>query len=217
MKRQLCSQDDDSSEEEEEDTFEHVIYKNKKMRLILDGDKVKNTIGRIRSEAQGGWEVTRRPSVQLAGVSVGLSSTVNMIDKFDRPLNFSATGPYVEAGYYEHRGENSPGKRIPKAGAMVGAGLGRVSAECGVCDFEAKGPNVSAGVEVSATGASAMARAEVASVSASVGPLNATLALGVDTGLEVGEDGFEVQFLGTGFKVGPRSSVSLLGCKLEFP
>ncbi|OCT58823.1 hypothetical protein XELAEV_18001311mg [Xenopus laevis] len=115
---------------------------------------------------------------------------------------------------------NTEGRIPPGSGSLrlePWLELVRVSAECGVLDFEAKGPNVSAGVEASATGASVRARAELASVTASVGPLNATLALGVDTGVEVGEDGFGVQFLGTGFKVGPRSIVSLLGCKLEFP
>uniref|UniRef100_A0A8C1LTM8 Uncharacterized protein n=1 Tax=Cyprinus carpio TaxID=7962 RepID=A0A8C1LTM8_CYPCA len=95
--------------------------------------------------------------------------------------------------------EDKPGKRIPKAGVYAETGVGRACAEYSVFEAEAKGPNASAGAEVSVGGAGAMARAEIA------------MGLGLDTGVSVGVGGVEAKFLGTGFSVGPKTSVSVLG------
>ena len=72
-----------------------------------------------------------------------------------------------------------------------------------------------AGASASVLGAEAMATAEIGGASASAGPLRVKAALGVDTGLKAGVDGVEAKILGTGFRLGPRPSVSLLGSEVE--
>lgn len=94
------------------------------------------------------------------------------------------------------------------------AGVGRARAEHSV--FESKGPNASAEAELSDHQASAMARAELASASAKVGPLGAKLGVGLDTGASVGTDGLEVKLLGTGFSIGQKNSISLFGSEISF-
>uniref|UniRef100_A0A8C2H7X8 Uncharacterized protein n=1 Tax=Cyprinus carpio TaxID=7962 RepID=A0A8C2H7X8_CYPCA len=99
--------------------------------------------------------------------------------------------------------EDKPGKRIPKAGVYAEAGVGQACAEYSVFEAEAKGPNASAGAEISVGGAGAMARAEIA------------MGLGLDTGASIGVGGVEAKFLGTGFSVGPKTSVSVLGSEVS--
>ncbi|MGH0146771.1 UNVERIFIED_CONTAM: hypothetical protein FKN15_008747 [Acipenser sinensis] len=132
-----------------------------------------------------------------------------IIDTIDREGAASADSTYAGAGTY------TTDERIPKAGAFAEAGVGRAKAEYSLFEAEAKGPNAVAGAEVSILGASAIARAEVASASASAGPVGVKVGLGVDTGASVGVDGIEAKFLGTGFSIGPKPSVSVLGSEVS--
>uniref|UniRef100_A0A8C1K2D2 Uncharacterized protein n=1 Tax=Cyprinus carpio TaxID=7962 RepID=A0A8C1K2D2_CYPCA len=145
-----------------------------------------------------------RPSVELASATASGSGIIGMIDTFDRPADANA--------------ENKPGKRIPKAGVYTEAGLGRASAEFSVFRVEAKGPNASASAEATAArlGAGAMAQAEIGSASASAGPIDVKVGLGVDTGGYIGLGGVEVKFLGTGFSIGRKTSISFLNSELSF-
>ncbi|KAF3860824.1 hypothetical protein F7725_001079 [Dissostichus mawsoni] len=78
------------------------------------------------------------------------------------------------------------------------------SVTAGKVKAEAKLPSAGAGAMSSAKGAEVFARAELASVSATAGPLKAKLGLSLDTGVGVGDDGVQVQFLGTGFSLGVK-------------
>uniref|UniRef100_A0A8C0YAX2 Uncharacterized protein n=2 Tax=Cyprinus carpio TaxID=7962 RepID=A0A8C0YAX2_CYPCA len=127
-------------------------------------------------------------------------------DLIDRPASAHTAAKYATAGSYDEYG-----KIIPKTGVYAKAGVGRARAEYSVFEAEAKGPNASAGAEVSGTGAGAMARAEIASASAKAGPVGLKVGLGFDTGASVGLDGVEAKFLGTGFTIGKKTSVSVLG------
>ncbi|XP_056120857.1 uncharacterized protein LOC130099273 [Rhinichthys klamathensis goyatoka] len=167
------------------------------------------------SELKTQYEVLMRPSTRLASAGVDLVDVINVIDTFDRPADASAEGPYAGTGTYAVAFEDEPGKRIPKAGAFAEAGVGRAHAEFSIFQAEAKGPNASAGAEANVVGAGAMARAEVGSASAKVGPVGVKVGLGVDTGASVGADGLEVKVLGTGFKFGPEPSLSFLGSEVS--
>ncbi|CAM4731386.1 unnamed protein product [Leuciscus chuanchicus] len=136
-------------------------------------------------------------------------SAIDMVDTFDRPGDAYAEGAYARAGTYG-------GKRIPKTGVYAKAGYGRAGAEYSIFKAVAKGPNASVGAEASLVKAGAMARAELGSVSANAGPVRMKLGLGVDTGASVGVNGVEAKFLGTGFSIGPKTSVSVLGSELSF-
>ncbi|XP_016393721.1 uncharacterized protein LOC107728143 [Sinocyclocheilus rhinocerous] len=160
-------------------------------------------------------ETTKKPNIQLASVNVDLLDTINIIDTFDRPADTSTKGKYAQCGKYALGFEDKPGHRLPKAGVYAEAGVGRAAAEVSVLEAEAKGPNASAGVGASVTGAGVMARAEVGSVSAKAGPVAAKLGLGVDTGASIGAGGLEAKFLGTGITIGPKTSVSLLGSEVS--
>nr|XP_033815444.1 uncharacterized protein LOC117367186 [Geotrypetes seraphini]XP_033815446.1 uncharacterized protein LOC117367186 [Geotrypetes seraphini]XP_033815447.1 uncharacterized protein LOC117367186 [Geotrypetes seraphini]XP_033815448.1 uncharacterized protein LOC117367186 [Geotrypetes seraphini]XP_033815449.1 uncharacterized protein LOC117367186 [Geotrypetes seraphini]XP_033815450.1 uncharacterized protein LOC117367186 [Geotrypetes seraphini] len=159
-------------------------------------------------------KVKRQPSVTLGSASFDISGAVNMIDTIDRPPNANAEGPYAGAKAYSYA-ENKPMKRIPKAGVYAEAGVGRASAEAGIFDAEAKGPNAGVEAMASLTGAGVMARAELSSASVNAGPFHARLGLGVDTGASVGLDGVEVKILGTGFKIGPVTGISILGSEIS--
>ncbi|XP_050978687.1 uncharacterized protein LOC127173091 isoform X2 [Labeo rohita] len=157
-------------------------------------------------------ETTKRPSVQLASAHVDIVDTINIIETFDRPKKkYAKKNVYTQAGKYAHGHEDKPGKRIPKAGVYAEAGVGRARAEASIFEAEAKGPNASAGAEVSLVGLGAMARAEIASASAKAGPVGVKVGLGVDTGASIGLGGVEAKFLGTGISLGPKTSVSVLG------
>ncbi|KAK1898193.1 Structure-specific endonuclease subunit slx4 [Dissostichus eleginoides] len=85
------------------------------------------------------------------------------------------------------------------------------SVTAGKVKAEAKLPSAGAGAMCSAEGAEVFARAELASVSASAGPLKAKLGLSLDTGVGVGVDGVQAQFLGTGFSLGRKIGFSVGG------
>ncbi|XP_013984794.1 uncharacterized protein [Salmo salar] len=76
----------------------------------------------------------------------------------------------------------------------------------------------SAGVAAGITneGVKAMATAELLGASVSHGKATATMRLAADTGFGVGKDGIEAQFLGTGFSIGKKTSISLFGSKFEW-
>ncbi|KAK2897146.1 hypothetical protein Q8A73_013526 [Channa argus] len=154
----------------------------------------------------------------VCNVSAGLPGLLGMIDAFDQPGNVFAVGPYASAGAFAEGFENKPGKRLPKAGANPEAGVGHAQAERSVFDAEVKGPNASAGVNASAAdlGARAFAKAELASASATAGPVKATAGLAANTGVSVGPTGLEAKVLGTGFSIGPKPSISLFGSGIEF-
>ncbi|XP_026077884.1 uncharacterized protein LOC113055709 [Carassius auratus] len=90
-------------------------------------------------------------------------------------------------------------------------GVGQARPENPLFEAVVKGPSASAGTEVSVVKVEAMARAEVASASASVGPVGVKVGLGFDTGASAGLDGVEAKFLGTGFSIGQKNSISVLG------
>uniref|UniRef100_A0A3B3RVT0 Uncharacterized protein n=1 Tax=Paramormyrops kingsleyae TaxID=1676925 RepID=A0A3B3RVT0_9TELE len=109
-------------------------------------------------------------------------------------------------------GDRTPGvDEIPYART----GMWRARYENSVLEAEAKGPNASAEFSASLKGVKVMAGAEIASASASAGPLKAKIGLGVDTGFKIGPDGVGVKVLGTGFNVGSQTSVSLLGSEVR--
>uniref|UniRef100_A0A672LN68 Uncharacterized protein n=1 Tax=Sinocyclocheilus grahami TaxID=75366 RepID=A0A672LN68_SINGR len=136
---------------------------------------------------------------------------IRMIDTYDRPAGANAEGGYAKQGFYASGFENKSGKRIPKAGYLAEAGVGRACAEYSVFEAVAKGPNASVGAEASTVGVGAMAPAEIASASAKAGPVGVKVGLGFDTGASAGVDGVEVKFLGTGVTIGPKTSISVLG------
>eukprot|EP00079_Xenopus_tropicalis_P032734 XP_017946505.1 PREDICTED: uncharacterized protein LOC108645715 [Xenopus tropicalis] len=180
----------------------------------VQGDEIPKYRNRVKKEIHQACEISKKPN--LESVSMSASSLLDIIDTFDRPGEASAVGPYAETGSYTHGGgENEPGKRVPKAGAYAGAGVGRAKAEYSVFEAEAKGPNASASAEAKPYAVGAMARAEVGSASAAAGPVKVTLGLGVDTGVQVGVDGVEVKLLGTGIRLGPSPSVSVLGSEVS--
>uniref|UniRef100_M4A549 Uncharacterized protein n=1 Tax=Xiphophorus maculatus TaxID=8083 RepID=M4A549_XIPMA len=145
-----------------------------------------------------------------------MAGLLKMIDTYDRPGDAYTEDTYARAGKYAYGLEDKPGKRIPKAGVGTEAGVGKARAVFSVFEAEAKGPNASAGADANPLRASAFARAELASASASAGPLKAKVGLAVDTGASVGPTGVEVQVLGTGFSIGRKMGVSILGTGIEF-
>ncbi|CAI5648603.1 unnamed protein product [Oreochromis niloticus] len=157
-------------------------------------------------------------AVMRAGgdITVSAAGAVEMIDTYDRPGTAFTEETFARAETFADAFQNKPGKRLPKAGAYVEAGVGYARAEWSVFDAEAKGPNASAGAEASvASGAQAFARAEIASASASAGPVKATVGLGLDTGVGITPIGFEAKVLGTGFSIGPKTGISLFGSGFE--
>uniref|UniRef100_A0A8P4K1L7 Uncharacterized protein n=1 Tax=Dicentrarchus labrax TaxID=13489 RepID=A0A8P4K1L7_DICLA len=109
---------------------------------------------------------------------------LGMIDTFDWPGKAFAAGTYADAGTHVNAFENKPTERIPQAGAYAGAGVGLAHAEWIICDAEAKGPS-----------------ANVASVSATAGPVKAKVGQAVDTGISISPAHMEAKFLGTGMVV----------------
>ncbi|KAE8292740.1 hypothetical protein D5F01_LYC07832 [Larimichthys crocea] len=159
-------------------------------------------------------------AVKAEGESIALPSArlEGMIDTFDRPGDAFAAGTYAGTGTIAEGLENKPGKRIPKAGAYAGAGVGYARAEWSVFDAEAKGPNagVGAGVSAASLSAQAMAKAELASASAAAGPVKATLGLALDTGASISPTQIEAKVAGTGISFGRRMGISLFGSGIEF-
>ncbi|KAI3357828.1 hypothetical protein L3Q82_016223 [Scortum barcoo] len=157
--------------------------------------------------------------LNMAGKDVfsGDPGVLKVIDTYDRRGKAFTSGTYSHAGTYADAFENEPGKRLPKAGAVAGAGVGLARAEWSVFQAEAKGPNASAGAGASlASGAKAFANAELASASASAGPVKAKIGLGLGTGVGISLTHVEAKVLGTGISFGRKMGVSLFGSSLEF-
>ncbi|XP_056592811.1 uncharacterized protein LOC130411855 [Triplophysa dalaica] len=162
--------------------------------------------------------VTKKPTVQVASAHVDIIDIFNIIDTYDRAGHASAESTFARCGTFTTKGfENKSGQRLSKAGVYAEAGVGRARAEFSVFDAEANGPNasVSAIASLGSVGVSAMARAEITSVSARAGPVGVKLGLGVDTGASIGLGGVEAKFLGTGISIGPKTSVSVLGSEVS--
>ncbi len=140
-----------------------------------------------------------------------LVDTTNINDTYDRSGSAYTEGKFARAENYVEGHKDKAGKMIPKTGVYAEAGVGRAHAEYSVFEAEAKGPNASAGAEASLVGVGAMARAEIASASAKAGPVGVKVGLGFDTGVSAGLGGVEAKVLGTGFSIGKKNSVSVLG------
>uniref|UniRef100_A0A3Q3MXV3 Uncharacterized protein n=1 Tax=Labrus bergylta TaxID=56723 RepID=A0A3Q3MXV3_9LABR len=125
-------------------------------------------------------------------------------DTTDRPGKASAKNSYAAAV-----------DRTDDGVMYAGAGWGHARAEWRIFDAEAKGPNASVGAELTDESFRAMAKAEVASASASAGITKATLGLSADTGVGIGKSGVEAKFLGTGFSIGRKTGFSLFGSGFE--
>lgn len=125
----------------------------------------------------------------------------------DDDLEAKVKGPSASAGVQAN---------IDGVGMMAGVKSGSLSAKFGSLDLEAKGPSASAGARVGGNEVTAMVRSEIYSTSIKAGPVGVKMAVGADTGLSAGPDGVEAKFLGTGFKIGPTTSVSLLGLTLSW-
>ncbi|XP_059393570.1 uncharacterized protein LOC132126389 [Carassius carassius] len=143
-------------------------------------------------------------------------SLLGMIDTYDRPASASAEGGYAEQDLYASGFENKPGKRLPKAGYLAEAGVGRARAEYSVFEAEAKGPSASFDAEAKLGKLGAMARAEIASASAKAGPIGVKVGLGFDTGASIGVGGMEAKILGIGFSFGSKMGLSFLGSEVSF-
>ncbi|XP_032240490.2 uncharacterized protein LOC5514999 isoform X2 [Nematostella vectensis] len=153
---------------------------------------------------------SKTPKMQVASVSVSTSAALKMIDTFDRPGDSEANKTFSRSDKYAWC-EDKHGRRIPKAGAFAEAGVGEAKAEYSIFEAAARGPNAGASAEASVLGVKAMATAGIGTASAQAGPIGVKVGLALDTGVGLGVDGFEAKFLGIGFSVGPKTSISLLG------
>ncbi|XP_017570815.1 uncharacterized protein LOC108437902 [Pygocentrus nattereri] len=143
-------------------------------------------------EANGRQRRRQRLDKKLKVAYTGVEMVAHVIDNYDRPRNSYAKGVYANTDKYAYAFSNKPGQRIPKAGVMAQAGVGRAEIECSIFEAEANGPNASAGAEANVLKAVAVAQAEVGSVGASMGPLEVK-ARGPNVGAEA-----EVSLLGAG-------------------
>uniref|UniRef100_A0A671U946 Uncharacterized protein n=1 Tax=Sparus aurata TaxID=8175 RepID=A0A671U946_SPAAU len=142
-------------------------------------------------------------------ISTSVSGALEMIDTFDRPGKASCGKAFKRADAYANGFEDKAMKRIPKAGVSFAAGYLHAQAEWKICNASAMGPNVAGASDE--LGARLFAKAELASVSASVGAMKATLGLSADTGVGVGPSGVEAKFLGTGVSIGRELGFSVFG------
>ncbi|KAI5103634.1 hypothetical protein C0J45_7215, partial [Silurus meridionalis] len=142
--------------------------------------------------------------------------TLELIDNFDRPGKTYSDGVYTGTNTYANGFGDEPGKRIPKAGAVAEAGVGRAGAAWSVFSAEARGPNAAASAKAKGLEAGAIVGAELGSVSAVAGPVEAKLGLGVETGVSLGPAKLELKLLGTGFTLGNIIEVSFFGSKLTW-
>lgn len=159
-----------------------------------------------------------REIVDGGGCEDAVTATKKMMKNINRPYEASATTVYADAGVFADGFKDKHWKCLPKAGVFVGAGMGHVRAKWSMFDAEAKGPNAIAiaGASMESFSATAYVKAEVASASASAGPLKATVGLSADTGIRVNfKSAVEVKVLGTGFSFGNKMSLSLLGNEIE--
>lgn len=89
-------------------------------------------------------------------------------------------------------------------------------AEWSIFEAEAKGPSAETEARTELLSARAFAKAELASASASVGPVKATVGLSADSGIEIGPTQIEAKVLGTGVSFGRKVGISLFGTGFEF-
>uniref|UniRef100_A0A673A375 Uncharacterized protein n=2 Tax=Sphaeramia orbicularis TaxID=375764 RepID=A0A673A375_9TELE len=120
-----------------------------------------------------------------------------------------------EDSFDEDEFDKNSGRRRRKKGGRVRAGVLSATAACDGFAAQVKGPNISAGVEESDTGVKVYAGAELASASASAGPVKAKVGLSAETGVGVGKDGVEAKVLGTGFSLGRKFGISVFGSGFE--
>ncbi|XP_052465168.1 uncharacterized protein LOC128022011 isoform X1 [Carassius gibelio] len=132
-------------------------------------------------------------------------SRINTTDRLNRQQNTIQVGNYYvkNESYFSDLTDFRLFAEVAQAG--------RARAEYSIFEAETKGPSTSLGAGVSPVKVEAMARAEVASASASVGPVGVKVGLGFDTGASAGLDGVEAKILGTGFSIGQKNSISVLG------
>lgn len=150
-------------------------------------------------------------------ISTSVSGALEMIDTFDRPGKASCGKAFKRADAYANGFEDKAMKRIPKAGVSFAAGYLHAQAEWKICKASAMGPNVGAEATASLTsGASVFYKAELASASASAGPLKAKVGLSAETGASISLLHVEGKFLGTGFSFGKKMGFSVLGSGFEF-
>lgn len=182
-------------------------------------DKIKRAPGRILSTLGRPAKMFSKCSSTSTTVpcelSLEFSGAIDRIDTFDRKVNVFTKSTYRDLDACAHFGEDDLGKKIPKLKASAEIGIGLARAEISVFEAEARGPNASATVEASQAGVQAMVGASAGSITAGVGPVSAKLGLGLDTGVAAGPDGLEVKVLGTGFSVGRKTGVSILGSELK--
>lgn len=89
-------------------------------------------------------------------------------------------------------------------------------AEWSIFDAEAKGPSAETEATTEFLRARAFAKAELASASASAGPVKATVGLAADSGIEISPTQLEAKVLGTGISIGRKVGISLFGTGFEF-
>ncbi|KAG7324750.1 hypothetical protein KOW79_011066 [Hemibagrus wyckioides] len=135
---------------------------------------------------------------QSTSAAQGIHETTDNLDKEGTPY---AVGPFA----YTDK----------NAGAKASAGVGRAGAAWSVFSVEANGPNASAEASANETEFGAMAGAELGSVSAAAGPVEAKLGLGVDTGVKISSDKIEAKVLGTGVTFGSTIGISFLGSEFK--
>ncbi|KAJ8389883.1 hypothetical protein AAFF_G00113520 [Aldrovandia affinis] len=149
-----------------------------------------------------GFTFGNRMSVSVLGSEIGFSP-----NHYDKEPAFSAEEPYAGIGTYG---------KTKFDGFTAEAGLCNAKQSVGDVEVEAKIANAKLSGEFTLNKVSAMADAELVSVSAKAGPVDAKLGLSAKTGASVGADGVEAKFLGTGFTIGKRMSVSLFGSEIGF-
>ncbi|KAJ7985113.1 hypothetical protein DPEC_G00348710 [Dallia pectoralis] len=99
----------------------------------------------------------------------------------------------------------------------VDCSLGKSEVDLGgKLKLEGRFPNASLAAGVTDKGFKVMTTAELIGGSASHGQITATLRAAADTGVEICQDQVGVQFLGTGFSIGRKTSISLFGSKFEW-
>ncbi|XP_046709167.1 uncharacterized protein LOC124388511 isoform X2 [Silurus meridionalis] len=141
---------------------------------------------------------------------------LDIIDNIDRPAEAFADGAYADTETYTNGFEDKPGKRIPKAGAVAEAGVGRAGASWSIFTVGAQGPHASLKAEAKGLEAGAMAHAELGSVSAVAGPAKLKLGLGIDTGFKISPTKVKVKVLGTGVTIGSTMGFYFFGSEIKF-
>ncbi|KAJ8412250.1 hypothetical protein AAFF_G00145170 [Aldrovandia affinis] len=131
----------------------------------------------------------------------------NDVNHYDKEPDFTAEHPYGGFGTYG---------KTKIDGITAEAGLCTIKQSLGDVEVEGKLANAKLSGEFSLNKVSAMADAELMSVSGKVGPVDAKVGLSVKTGASIGADGLEAKFLGTGFTFGKRISMSFLGSEIGF-